>query len=217
MTDTTVSDGILKTGGALDGGVGESIFGDRAEGRLIGRHVGNIRIVEFIGAGGMGEVYLGMDERLDRNVAVKSLKPGLRVSEDVRNRFYREARILSRLDHPSICRLYDLVDSTDRHQVRDQFVNHGRIVLLQVFNQVVDIFPAQQLMRVDLDDFHKMGREDSGRLHDRVPGVLRPASLAGGAAEAAPTLPHSSPPIARDNGEPREMRTFLPTLSDSGS
>jgi tetratricopeptide (TPR) repeat protein/predicted Ser/Thr protein kinase len=113
VTDTTVPDDILKTGGALDGGVGESIFGDRAEGRLIGRHIGNVRIEEFIGAGGMGEVYLGMDERLDRKVAVKSLKPGLRVSEDVRNRFYREARILSRLDHPSICRLYDLVDSTD--------------------------------------------------------------------------------------------------------
>ena len=113
LNDPTDSDGPLKTGGAFGSGLGESAFPEDGKRSLIGQHVGNVRIVEFIGAGGMGEVYLGMDERLDRKVAVKVLSPGLRVSDDVRNRFYREARILSRLDHRSICRLYDLVDSSD--------------------------------------------------------------------------------------------------------
>jgi len=57
----------------------------------------------------MGEVFLGVDERLDRKVAVKTLLPRIRIPEDKEERFRREARILSRLDHPSICRLYDMV------------------------------------------------------------------------------------------------------------
>ncbi|MCD4748161.1 MAG: serine/threonine-protein kinase [Thermoanaerobaculales bacterium] len=78
---------------------------------LVGRHVGNVRIIRWLGAGGMGEVYLGRDERLDRQVAVKVLRAERRFRPDVKVRFLREARILSRLDHPNICRLYDLVEA----------------------------------------------------------------------------------------------------------
>jgi len=104
---------FLKTGGAIGKGLGESAFCEDSASPLIGRRIGNVRITDFIGAGGMGQVFLGVDERLHRKVAVKALSSGFRVSENATIRFHREARILSRLDHPSICRLYDLIDSSE--------------------------------------------------------------------------------------------------------
>lgn len=82
---------------------------------LIGRRIGNVRILELIGEGGMGRVYRGFDERLERTVAVKTLRSSHRFKPDARSRFLREARILSKLDHDNICRIHDLLDhdSTD--------------------------------------------------------------------------------------------------------
>ena len=75
-----------------------------------GTRFGNYEIVSAIGAGGMGEVYKARDTRLDRIVAVKVLVP--HVAGDPlfleRERFEREARAVSALDHPHICALYDI-------------------------------------------------------------------------------------------------------------
>ena len=65
----------------------------------------------------MGTVYLGLDERLERVVAVKVLRPDRRMDADAGQRFLREARLLSRLNHPGICQVYDLVEDDD-----DQFL-----------------------------------------------------------------------------------------------
>ncbi len=72
--------------------------------------VGHIEILELLGTGGMGEVYRGFDEVLERQVAIKRLRAERRFSPSSRERFLREARLLSRLDHPGICRIYDLVE-----------------------------------------------------------------------------------------------------------
>ncbi len=77
---------------------------------LVGASVRSIRIVERLGLGGMGEVYLGFDERLQRRVAVKAIRGRRRLDERAKARFLREARILSQLEHPNICRLYDYVE-----------------------------------------------------------------------------------------------------------
>ena len=77
---------------------------------LVGTSVRSIRLVEQLGQGGMGEVYVGVDERLDRKVAVKVIRAERRLDEAARARFLREARILSQLEHPNICRLYDYVE-----------------------------------------------------------------------------------------------------------
>lgn len=106
----TRDDDFLRTGGALDGPLGTS-FADDSRGRFIGHRVGNVRIERWLATGGMGDVWLGRDERLGRMVAVKTLRADRRLATTVKLRFLREARILSRLDHPSICRLYDLVES----------------------------------------------------------------------------------------------------------
>ncbi|MBO0862625.1 MAG: serine/threonine protein kinase [Chloracidobacterium sp.] len=69
------------------------------------------KILGVIGAGGMGRVLLGFDEKLDREVAVKTLNPRYAGNPKLRERFMREARALARLDHPNIVRIYNLGDS----------------------------------------------------------------------------------------------------------
>jgi tetratricopeptide (TPR) repeat protein len=78
-----------------------------------GAYVGRIRIESLLGAGGMGEVYRGWDERLERPVALKSIHPDKRLSPALRARFLREARVLSKLDHPNICRIWDVLELAD--------------------------------------------------------------------------------------------------------
>jgi serine/threonine-protein kinase len=77
-------------------------------GSVIGGH---IRVLGALGQGGMGEVYAGVDERLGRKVAIKAIR-GDR-SEVARERFLREARALSALDHPNICRIFEYIESPD--------------------------------------------------------------------------------------------------------
>jgi serine/threonine protein kinase/Tfp pilus assembly protein PilF len=81
---------------------------------LLGTTIGHFRVVEHIGAGGMGSVYVGLDERLDRRVALKVLREEQRLSPESRSRFLREARILSQLQHPNICQIHDYVEADGR-------------------------------------------------------------------------------------------------------
>src|SRR6195256_1163296 len=67
-----------------------------------GEQLGHYKILSMIGKGGMGEVYLGTDTRLDRSVAIKVS------SREFNDRFEREARAISALNHPNICTLYDI-------------------------------------------------------------------------------------------------------------
>lgn len=74
----------------------------------VGTMVQHYRIIEKIGAGGMGEVYLAEDSRLNRQVALKFLPAHLANNSEARARFEREARVISRLSHPHICTLFDI-------------------------------------------------------------------------------------------------------------
>ncbi len=74
---------------------------------LIGQALGHYRIVELIGAGGMGEIYRAHDDRLERDVALKVLAPGTLADDTVRTRFRKEALALSRLNHPNIATVFD--------------------------------------------------------------------------------------------------------------
>src|SRR5262249_51959281 len=73
-----------------------------------GVRLGPYEIQSQVGAGGMGEVYRARDTRLDRTVAVKILPQRLADTAEVRERFDREARAISCLNHPNICHLYDV-------------------------------------------------------------------------------------------------------------
>jgi len=73
-----------------------------------GIRLGSYEILSQIGAGGMGEVYRARDMRLERTVAIKVLPDHLSCNADSKQRFEREARALSSLNHPHICTLYDI-------------------------------------------------------------------------------------------------------------
>jgi Tol biopolymer transport system component/predicted Ser/Thr protein kinase len=73
-----------------------------------GTRLGPYEITGALGAGGMGEVYRARDARLGRDVAIKILNSQLVASADLRARFEREARVISQLQHPHICVLYDV-------------------------------------------------------------------------------------------------------------
>src|SRR5687768_9824742 len=80
---------------------------------LTGRRFGHIRVSEVVGQGGMGDVYAGYDEKLERKVALKVLNADQRLDDEARERLLREARALSKLDHPNICRIHDYIESGD--------------------------------------------------------------------------------------------------------
>ncbi len=82
---------------------------------MIGQTLGHYRIVEKIGAGGMGEVYRARDEHLGRDVAIKVLPAGTLADDSARRRFRAEAEALARLNHPHIATVHDFAtqDGTD--------------------------------------------------------------------------------------------------------
>ncbi len=92
---------------ALGPGGGDSAAAN--EPRLAtGSRLGAFEIVGVVGSGGMGEVYRARDTRLDRFVAIKVLSRAIHDAHGGRERFEREARVISRLSHPHICTIYDV-------------------------------------------------------------------------------------------------------------
>src|SRR5271156_5258427 len=74
---------------------------------MIGQNLSHYRIVDQIGSGGMGVVYLAHDELLDRDVAIKILFPGLLSDAAARKQFRKEALSLARLNHPNIATVHE--------------------------------------------------------------------------------------------------------------
>lgn len=79
-------------------------------GSLIGTKVGNFRVVDLLRRGGMGEVYVGYDEKLERKVALKTIRTEHRLDQESQARFLREARVLSQLEHPNICQIFEYIE-----------------------------------------------------------------------------------------------------------
>src|ERR1017187_2331844 len=77
-------------------------------GLTTGTRLGPYDIQSSLGAGGMGEVYQARDTRIDRTVAIKILPTQVSQDSEAKQRFDREARAISSLNHPNICTLYDV-------------------------------------------------------------------------------------------------------------
>src|SRR5215475_2422275 len=88
-----------------------------------GTRLGPYEILSSLGAGGMGEVYKARDTRLDRTIAIKVLPPHTAERPDVRQRFEREARVVSALNHPHICTLYDIGQEGGRDYLVMEYLN----------------------------------------------------------------------------------------------
>jgi serine/threonine protein kinase/Flp pilus assembly protein TadD len=79
---------------------------------MIAEFIAHYRIIRKLGAGGMAEVYLAQDTKLDRKVAIKVLLTDVGFRQNAKDRLIREAQAAARLDHPNICAIYE-VDEAD--------------------------------------------------------------------------------------------------------
>src|ERR1700683_3768099 len=77
------------------------------ETQIVGQVLGHYRVLEQIGAGGMGLVFRAFDQQLERDVETKVLPPGMLADEAARKRFRREALVLAKLNHPNIGTVYE--------------------------------------------------------------------------------------------------------------
>lgn len=89
--------------------------------------LGKYRIIERIGSGGMAEVYLGRHDKLNRDVAIKVLRPSLIDDPQFTARFEREARLAANLRHPGIVQVYDFDTDGDRHYLVMEYINGGTL------------------------------------------------------------------------------------------
>ncbi len=95
-----------------------------------GTKLGPFEILAPLGAGGMGEVYRAKDQRLDREVALKVLPPQAREDSESRQRFLREAKTASSLNHPNICTIFEVGEAAGQlfiamELVEGQSLNHA--------------------------------------------------------------------------------------------
>ncbi|MFT5051368.1 MAG: hypothetical protein ACI8QZ_002779 [Chlamydiales bacterium] len=92
---------------------------------VTGTRISGYRIDSILGRGGMGQVYLALQERLDRKVALKVLPPDLAADSDFVHRFQAEARAAAALNHPNIVTIFDVGDEGDRHFISMEYMHAG--------------------------------------------------------------------------------------------
>ncbi len=96
---------------------------DRAVGdKSIPQRIGRFKILDLLGRGGMGAVYLAFDEKLDRKVAIKVPEFKSSQSKSALTRFYREARSAAKLSHPNLCQVYDVGEVDDQHYIAMAYI-----------------------------------------------------------------------------------------------
>ncbi len=117
-----------------------------------GQIVSHYRIVRKLGGGGMGVVYEANDTKLDRTVALKFLAPHLGLHEEATERFVREAKAASALDHPNICTILEIDETRDRRlfiamprydgeTLKDK-VEHGPLPIVELVEVAVQVVEA---------------------------------------------------------------------------
>src|SRR5438552_433849 len=89
---------------------------------MISETISHYRILNKLGAGGMGEVYLAEDTKLDRKVAIKFLSAESATDLGAQKRLVREARAAAKLDHPSICSIYEVAEEDGRSFIVMQYI-----------------------------------------------------------------------------------------------
>ncbi len=167
-----------------------------------GSRIGAYEILDLLGAGGMGEVYRARDTRLDRTVAIKILQGHLSADADLKHRFEREAKIVSSLNHPHICTLYDVghqdgidyivMEHLEGESLADR-LGRGALPLPELLKIAAEIADAldrahrQGLVHRDLKPGNIMLTKGGAKLLDF--GLARATGLSPNAGElSSPTL-----------------------------
>ncbi|MGA9750681.1 MAG: serine/threonine-protein kinase, partial [Acidobacteriota bacterium] len=135
-----------------------------------GTKLGPYEILSPLGAGGMGEVYRAKDTRLDREVAVKVLPAALASNPDFKQRFEREAKTISSLNHAAICALYD-VGHQDGVDYLVMELLEGETLAERLKRGPL---PAEQVQRVGIQIAEAL---DSAHRHGLVHRDLKPGNI----------------------------------------
>jgi len=111
---------------------------EKANKLAIGTSLGHYRILKKIGAGGMGEVYLAEDTRLERSVALKILPADVATNQERMRRFVQEAKAASSLNHSNIAHIYEIGESEDVNFIAMEFVE-GETLREKIHGEKVDL------------------------------------------------------------------------------
>lgn len=175
----------------------------------VGRRVGPYKILSLLGAGGMGEVYLAEDARLNRRVALKLLPAEFTKSAERVRRFEREARAASALNHPNIVTIHDIGEADGAHFIATEFVE-GRTLRRVIADEVLK---TEETLNVGAQIAEALAAAHAaGIIHRDVKPeniMLRPDGyvkvLDFGVAKL--TERDSSPDAARDSSEAAQTET----------
>src|SRR6266508_2810283 len=114
---------------------------------FLGKTLGNYRIDSLLGEGGMGAVYQAFDLTLQREVAIKLIHPHFARRPDFRDRFMQEARLMARLDHPGIVRVFLLGKEGDLLYLPMEYIKGGNLrQLLDKLIQEQKWFPLNEAL-----------------------------------------------------------------------
>jgi serine/threonine protein kinase len=116
---------------------------------LVGRRVDEYDVISLLARGGMGRVYLAVDRRLQRNVALKVVDAGQIDDKRALRRFHREAQAIAQLDHPHIVRLYRFGESRGFHYMAMQYVEGADLhALLASYRGERSFMPLAEVGRI---------------------------------------------------------------------
>ena len=108
---------------------------------MVGHTISHYHIIEKLGRGGMGEVYVAEDKRLGRKVAIKFLPAEVATDERARQRLLREAKTAATLDHPNICSIYEVGEEDGHSFIVLQYIE-GETLAARLKRQVPDLREA---------------------------------------------------------------------------
>jgi serine/threonine protein kinase/tricorn protease-like protein len=126
---------------------------------LVGRQIGPYKIHSLLGVGGMGEVYLAQDPRLDRTIALKILPRELASDPDRMRRFIREARAASALKHSNVATIHDIGESEGVHFIAMEYVE-GQTLAHKISGRPLPIAEIVEIgiqVADALDEAHRKG------------------------------------------------------------